>query len=158
MFPPCMGGCIVTYPGKGACSTVSSLYGRVYRRARTAVSNLVTFPPCMGGCIVKGVFAKATFEVSSLHGRVYQENQIMTLTNVLFPPYMGGCIRISIAIQDNAYVSSLYGRVYRWLRGLFPHFVGFLPVREGVSVGSKYGCPYLTSPPCMGGCIGILFA
>ena len=111
------------------------------------------FPPCMGGCIVKGVFAKATFEVSSLHGRVYQENQIMTLTNVLFPPYMGGCIRISIAIQDNAYVSSLYGRVYRWLRGLFPHFVGFLPVREGVSVGSKYGCPYLTSPPCMGGCI-----
>ena len=132
----------------------------------------------MGGCIVKGVFAKATFEVYSLHGRVYQENQIMTLTNVLFPPYMGGCIRISIAIQDNAYVFSLYGRVYRWLRGLFPHFVGFLPVRkvyrgqmemedrqkrflpvrEGVSRPIFTSAVSFTFPPCMGGCIGILFA
>ena len=77
----------------------------------------------------------------------------MTLTNVLFPPYMGGCIRISIAIQDNAYVSSLYGRVYRWLRGLFPHFVGFLPVREGVSGYCLHNPQKCLFPPYMGGCI-----
>ena len=126
-----MGGCIAVKIGPQAVSTVSSLYGRVYRTVNTSSSTLrcflpvwegvsdsftellklCLFPPCMGGWIVE---QKKEKEKISCFLPVWEGGSAPIeppITASKFPPCMRGCIAFIQRVRKAKNVSSLYGRV-----------------------------------------------
>ena len=72
---------------------------------------------------------------------------------IKFPPYTGGCIEKEIPDGKAEKVSSLYGRVYRYKQYSIKIRIGFLPIREGVSLWCLLYLGKSTFPPYTGGCI-----
>ena len=176
-FPPCMGGCIVVEMFVLPVSFVSSLYGRVYRLIIFTKSFLASFLPVWEGVSEKTVALLEQAYVSSLYGRVYRDTFTTPFSMICFlpvwegvskkwpeasrinkfPPCMGGCIVLSKLRHFLETVSSLYGRVYRCKNRTPGRIDGFLPVWEGVSDCQHIIFDAEMFPPCMGGCIGLIY-
>ena len=92
--------------------SVSSLYGRVYRKTYEEFVEKFSFLPVREGVSLSPL--------------------ILSITDS-FPPCTGGCIGFIKVIVLSTLVSSLYGRVYRTLAVEPTKSRRFLPVREGVS-------------------------
>ena len=116
-------------------SSVSSLYGRVYRNSCNINTLGKSFLPVWEGVSVS--FNEFTHIIE-------------------FPPCMGGCIAAPIVEKSFKNVSSLYGRVYR--RGdRHGHCKNsFLPIREGVSPFCSTLLMDRRFPPYTGGCIAYM--